>query len=247
MEKIPHRDPPGGTPMAILEKIDAPKDKPGIYSYFRGYKYPYKGFPQRETVKVMDVSKDVYSILLVDFAKKFWKLLIVPFGLLFLLFRKTFYKLVDSMLNIILRAFVSPLMAYRLKPERYCRSVREMYRVWNLLAEREKLPIRSENWRLMRDVFCMWLEFDNSWRYRFQDIMSEINMDEIRFDEEDLSFIAVREPWEYRYDSAIDYTEWDATHTQEEKDRAKIDAVRVEAAKSMRVPGPERSFFEETQ
>ena len=66
----------------------------------------------------------------------------------------------------------------------------------------------------MRDVFCMWLEFDNSWRYRFQDIMSEINMDEIRFDEEDLSFIAVREPWEYRYDSAIDYTEWDATLTQ---------------------------------
>ena len=71
--KIPFNPkPPGGSAMAILEKIEAPVEKQGIFSYFRGYKYPYKGFPQRETVKVVDVSKDVYSVLMPGLAKKFW-------------------------------------------------------------------------------------------------------------------------------------------------------------------------------
>jgi len=48
-------------------------------------------------------------------------------------------------------------------PNKYCQPMRELYRVFPKELERE------------RDLICMFLEGDHAYKYRFQDIVSELN------------------------------------------------------------------------
>lgn len=57
-------------------------------------------------------------------------------------------------------------------PDRYSQPVREMYRAFNsVFGESQPItPIMR-----MRDIVCAILEYDTAYRYRFQDIVSELN------------------------------------------------------------------------
>lgn len=117
-------------PMYVRE-IRLPKEG-GIYTVFEGMP-PRKGFPINESVDAADhAKKAIMSIL------KTPMILLLPFCW------KKF-----------LREIAKIVAPHRLKPERYCTSVREVYRV-----------IKNEN---LRDVACVVLEFDSAYRYRFQD------------------------------------------------------------------------------
>jgi hypothetical protein len=71
----------------------------------------------------------------------------------------------------------------KIDPKRYSRPVREIYRLFNLLIEREKDQGNKDKWTQIRDVVCYILEFDNAYRFRLQDVLKEINLDEIKPDE----------------------------------------------------------------
>jgi hypothetical protein len=77
----------------------------------------------------------------------------------------------------------SLLASQLIKPERYSRPVREIYRLFNILIERERDEPMKKKWAEMRDVICHILEFDNAYRFRLQDVLKEINLDEIKPDE----------------------------------------------------------------
>ena len=61
----------------------------------------------------------------------------------------------------------------------YSRSVREIYRVFNIVIERETRPGMKEKFAKIRDVVCVIAEYDDAYRFIFQDGAGEIRLEEL--------------------------------------------------------------------
>lgn len=151
-----------------LQKVELP-DSGGVYTYMEGHAQPYKGFPFFEFVDKVDQIKKIQRGVLSSLYHSFTKrsklqlafLLIVPwlFGDLVRSFVYTFYRMVDR---------------FKLKPLRYCTAMREVYRAFSVEFHDDTAEEREM--RLMvRDIMCMFLEFDNAYRFRFQDVIAELD------------------------------------------------------------------------
>ena len=192
LREIPKEPPKESKETALIEKIEFPKEG-GVLMYMKGYKYSYRGFPFWEFVEKMDILKKVFRYFLgrVHFFARTnkWKL---PFLLPSMWFLK---KIAFSLLY----SFYRVIERFRIKPHRYCKAVREIYRVFNVMIEREKDPEIKEKIRQLRDLVCMFLEFDNAYRFRVQDIIEEINIDEIKLTKEDKFFCKMRKDYNFGF------------------------------------------------
>ncbi len=146
-----------------LDRVEFP-DKGGVLTYMDGYAHPYKGFPFFEFVDKIDMIKKVQRATLSSFYHSIkrakWKLIFLPWVLsdLARAFVYTFYRTVER---------------FRLKPLRYADAVRELHRAF---SKEESDEMRHQ----LRDVACMLLEMDNAYRYRFQDIIVELDQAALR-------------------------------------------------------------------
>lgn len=82
-------------------------------------------------------------------------------------------------------AYYDLFSVHKLKPEKYCRMVREVYRLFNLMIERECNDKHKIRWEKIRDMVCIVLEFDNAYRFRAQDIIKEARISELELDKGD--------------------------------------------------------------
>ena len=93
-------------------------------------------------------------------------------GLFYLLFRKrlkeSFWRMVWQLREMIIVHLIMPI--------RYCVSVREVHKAFGVFTE--------ERMKWVRDIVCMILEFDDAYRYRFQDVMGEFSPDSFKKDSE---------------------------------------------------------------
>jgi len=144
-----------------LSKVEFP-EKGGILTYLKGYEQPYRGFPYFEMVErvndVKKISKKIFGKIYHNTKgiRKLKLLLILP--------------LANPLLSGFRYAFWFHIKKFRMKSVRYSQAVREIYRAFTALGESEEVT----EWR---DLMCMILEFDNAYRYRFQDVVSEMNKD----------------------------------------------------------------------
>lgn len=130
----------------------------GILSYYEGHPYPKKGFPIAETVeKIGNIKKTLWIIASSFSQNKF----ILVVSVLF--FRKNLWDMIWSFLK---QSDIA-LAYHLLLPERYCSCVQEVYRAFD--------PEDS----LVRNLVSMILEFDDAYRYRFQDVVGELNKDNL--------------------------------------------------------------------
>ena len=161
----------GSSDINPLEKVEFPSEG-GVLTYMGGYPQPYKGFPFFEFVDKIDVIKKIQRATLSSLyhslkTKKWWQLaplILVPwlFGVLVRSFIYSFYRMVDR---------------FKVKPLRYCTSMRELHRAFSI----EYFGEQDKEMRLMlRDLMCMFLEFDNAYRFRFQDVIVELNKENLR-------------------------------------------------------------------
>jgi len=127
-------------PERIIEEIDTSQPK-GIFTYIKGEPFPYPGYPHPEPLRTIAGIKRIVMATIKYF----------PF---LFLFRKRFKKWFK---------FISKRMLSRclLKPNRYCRSGRELYRV-----------IRDKD---IANAVCMIWEYDNAYRFMGQDILGELD------------------------------------------------------------------------
>lgn len=151
-----------------LNRVEFP-DAGGILTFMDGHEEPYKGFPYFEFVDKIDVMKKLtrahlsglYHALKTRNKLQLATLLVVPW----------FFK---DFLRVQLYTLWKLIDRFRIKKERYCDAIREMHRVFSLGGESEELKLQ------IKDVFCMFLEFDNAYRYRFQDVIVELNKEKLR-------------------------------------------------------------------
>ena len=161
-----------GNDISAIEGVDFPKVG-GIHSKMEGHPQPYRGFPYVEFVDAIDGVKKLtkyffqrlhyivrnISLDKKDEAEKVWWL---------------HEKLISALFYSIYRV----IERHKIIPERYSQPVREIHRILTEMADMAQVE-RGENGILMfRDVFCMYLEFDNAYRFRFQDLMEDLDKEQ---------------------------------------------------------------------
>ena len=168
MKEIPELESEKPTDTNALLKVEFPKEG-GILTYMTNHEYPYRGFPFFEFVEKIDtfkkLSRGILSGLYHSLKKgsKFKLLLALP--LIFV---------VRDFISSGIYAYHKLIERFRIKSNLYSNVVRELYRAFNL--PRVKEDFETLELRLaLKDVLCMILEFDNAYRYRFQDIIVELD------------------------------------------------------------------------
>ncbi len=164
MKEIPELPSEVPTDVHALTKVELP-DTGGVYTYMEGYEHPYKGFPFHEFVDKIDTLKKLSRGTLSSLfhsLKKRNRLQIALLALSPWLF--------NDMLVAAIYAFHRIIMRFKIKELRYSTAVREVYRVIGGSELKEQL----------RDILCMTLENDNAYRFRFQDIVPEIDLESLK-------------------------------------------------------------------
>jgi hypothetical protein len=169
-------DGPGIGNAGIQEREERPEEG-GIYVYVYGYKYPYKGIPDEESIRQICVVKKIFLHLINSIKNKS---VLIRLGLLFLLPRFFTKRIVDSTIDFFYATTTQILYWVVLNPKRYCNCVRELYRTFTVLIEREKDEANKKALTMARDISCMIIEQDSAYKFRFQDIMAEVDVKEIR-------------------------------------------------------------------
>lgn len=149
----------------------------GILVYYKGHPFPEKLFAFPEAIYCIDpVKRAVWN-----FVKLFsrFPLLKKILGLLFVW--PGGKEVVSEAVKLFFNFAENTLSKIYLKPDRYCESGRELYRAGMAAVEYFKLP---KDWsvacqQLVR-VFCTLWEFDNAYRYRFQDALENLDKDKFQ-------------------------------------------------------------------
>lgn len=82
-------------------------------------------------------------------------------------------------------------------PKLYCRSVREIYRVLNVVIDRNGQEGMKEKFTKMRDIVCVIAEYDDGYRFPMQDGVSEVRIEEFALSDGDKWWFLPK-PYEFR-------------------------------------------------
>lgn len=172
---------------AKIERVAISK-KGEVDIYLKGRKYPHPGYPDRRWVTTACIIKRTSRILMTFFASMFnWK------GVIKLIILR---KNIEDLISNLLVLFATIMGSRRLKERHYNHAVKEIYRVFNILVEREDDPGVKEKWIKIRDIVCLILQFDAAYAYRIQDALSEIDVRKIKMTRRDLYYAKSNE---YRF------------------------------------------------
>ena len=131
------------------------------YETMQGEKLPpKKGFQHDETVQTVGDLKKILIGLGYGFRNFRGKIALIC---LLILFRK---RMIDSFWGLMLK-MSDILKPHLLKPNRFCKSVREVYGAFKVF---DSIAIHR-----VRNIVCMILQFDDAYRYRFQDALGGLN------------------------------------------------------------------------
>ena len=101
------------------------------------------------------------------------------------------------MLLIAIDIYYPILTKYFLKPEAYSKPTREIYRLFDILIAKEKNTGMKEKFTKIRDMACFVLEYDSAYRFRFQDILGEIDLSQIKLDEAEKYYFQGRDDYDF--------------------------------------------------
>lgn len=159
-----------------ITDIKYPEDGYGIFTHLDHYKYPYKGYPDEKIVEKNAILKRcVLSTI---------KLLVKNLPLLFLsplLFLFPFYqrKIFEIFAGWVSELYGTAFRSHFPADKRLCPSGRELNRVGELLLVGIKPDGRYRKFQdFLRTILLIW-EFDNSYRYRGQDVFSLLDRSEL--------------------------------------------------------------------
>lgn len=175
------------------EKVFLPP-KGGVLTHISNFDEPYRGLPVHTTLVDVANMKRILRDVAFGYYKQIKNMSILGKIKLFL-FRKQFI----ARIFIVLKALSMIIHPKRFRPERYCRFVREMYRVATLTIEKCNKPGQKEKMRLFRDLGCMVLELDNAYRYYTQDFFEELDFEKVKFTDEDRAYLNCRKDYKFKY------------------------------------------------
>lgn len=154
----------------------------GIFTKYMGCNYLFKGYPDSRKIEAIRTSKKILSVVPRFLARKPTNLILLWILPLVFLFpkswkKKLFIEACDCFFSIayyFLFNIIPP-------PEKYCVSVREIYRALTVVFdERIKDDLMMEMATKWRDTVCMTNEYDFAYRARKQNVLPEINIEALK-------------------------------------------------------------------
>lgn len=144
----------------------------GRYTYIKGYPRPYRGCPHNEIVQQIDFIKKVIKFTLEGIGRSYkgWKKILLPFHI---------FGIIKA-----LESFIYSLYFFgdqeRLKLIMYSQPIREMHRIFDNEIKAEKDEKERKKLVVQRDLVCLLMEYDNAYRFRAQDILSELDKEHLK-------------------------------------------------------------------
>lgn len=178
--------PPPPQPPSNVDYIDDFKriGEGDVEIWMRNRKAPMEYYPDGDAVRACTIAKKAIPMLLEDIyyniRRSHWLKFKIAIFFLRRFLKKTpplyFPILSDSMIKYLHYLIEN----YILKPERYSRPVREIYRVLTLGVDRELYLEQKDKFGKLRDLTCFFLEYDSAYRRRFMDMFSELKVEELK-------------------------------------------------------------------
>lgn len=150
------------SPFPLAKRCHMPAEG-GMYLYFDEFKYPHKGVPFEGATRANDAVKRSALSMLRFFSSKPMRYFILLF--FFIPGRKkiakAFFHQYALWIDHVMRDFY-------LQPRFCCDVVRELHRVLSSMN-------LSDDEKILATAVCMFLEYDDAYRYRVQDIFENIH------------------------------------------------------------------------
>jgi len=149
-------------------------DEGGMESWIPGHEFPFPGMPDARVVETMTVIKKMFPIIY----KWAW-----------LVMRE---RLPNHMIPQSQNGDIGLV-----DPKKYSKPVRELHRVFTLMRSREGEEQMKGKWTEMRDILCLFFEYDDAYRFRLMDVMREIDLKEFEFTDADKYWADMK--WKYEF------------------------------------------------
>ena len=142
--------------------------KEGVVQHIKDAEYPIKGFTSPETMFFVNIAKkDVIELAKILALPIFWPSYLV----LLILPHKYKMKVLNKMLASVTRKIHGVIGTFILKPKHQMPITQEID--WLLFSCLEKLGVETTLAEKFAESFSHLIEYDNAYRYRVQDILSE--------------------------------------------------------------------------
>lgn len=146
----------------------------GMESWIPGHDFPFPGMPDSRVVETMTVIKKIFPVLYK------WAWLVMR------------DRLPNHMVSQSQNGDIGLV-----DPKKYSKPVRELHRVFTLMRSREGEKEMKGKWTEMRDILCLFFEYDDAYRFRLMDVMAEIDLKEFEFTEADKYWASQK--WKYEF------------------------------------------------
>lgn len=146
----------------------------GMESWIPGHDYPFPGMPDSRVVETMTVIKKIFPIIYK------WAWLIMRDRLPVHLIPQS----QNGEIGLV-------------DPKKYSKPVRELHRIFTLVRSREGEPEMKGKWTEMRDILCLFFEYDDSYRFRLMDVINELDKSQFLFTEADKYWADKK--WRYQF------------------------------------------------
>ena len=158
---------------AIVEKVSSSPDGQPL-TKLRGCSYIYKGYPR--IMRMLDTSKDA-SWIVADILKK----ILIPTILFFIFLKPIARRIFIKTCNKYFEIAYKPLLGF-IPPEgkQYCPAIREIYNTLQQMIKGIKNERMREVFSKFRDLFLLAVEMDTAYRFKFQDILPTVNVENLK-------------------------------------------------------------------
>lgn len=164
--------------VGIVEEITRPAEG-GIFTKFVGCSYLYKGYPEGDTVERLDISKDISWLFFRFFNTWVGRMII---GALIVLPKRIMKKFVIRWAKEYFHIAHTVLRRGMLQSREFCPAIRELRRALDALYQ--EIPEQEEGIRFIARKFisivAMLLENDAAYKFRFQDIVPEFDIEALQ-------------------------------------------------------------------
>lgn len=149
----------------IFDHIEYP-EKGGILAYFKDCPFPAKGFPFPQAIQACNIAKRFFKRGVDVFMSKYMAMPILGF-----MFSSKKRKIIENILDAYSDGAYYVLSPYFLSYEKYSECPKEIrYFLINFLKD---IGIRQEVVEKFSEVFSTLIQYDDAYRLRIEDIMSE--------------------------------------------------------------------------
>jgi hypothetical protein len=151
--------------------VNFPKEG-GMQSWIPGHDFPFPGVPDNKIVETISIIKKMFPII----------------------YKWAWVTMRDRLPQYLIPQSQDGAIGL-VDPMKYSKPVRELHRAFTSIRAKEGEKEMQAKWTEMRDILCLFFEYDDAYRFRLMETIQELDKSQFEFDENDAYWAG----WKWRY------------------------------------------------